>query len=170
MRAAPGQRLRAKLIEGDGHPLVRLEVCGHETDLDALRLAARLARHEGWAQKTGHLDLLCALAGTRKGDTLIADWVRRGRSNHRVAVHRLRGGVLRFVATIEASTVTEAMRSLQLVYSFAPSMLRRARSALPLQRPITRRAGKVALELRLAPRSGVRLRCELPANQNGGAA
>ena len=78
LHAPPGQRIRAKLIEGHGHPVVRFELAGVPPDLEGLRRAARQARREPWADMPGQSDVLCALAGARLGDAFLITRVRFG--------------------------------------------------------------------------------------------
>lgn len=173
LHAAPGQRLRAHVLERHGHPLVRLEVEGAAEDLAALHLAARLARREPWASG-GAVDVLTALAGARPGDRYFDRWrwlsaVEGFDGTVLRTVHRLRRGRLRCVGVI-VERWCDAHRAVQIGRQRAPHQWREPRFAVRLQRPVTRRSGRIALELRLAPGSRVRLRCERPANQNGGAA
>ena len=168
LHAPPGQRIRAKLIEGNGHPLVRFELAGEPPDLEALRLAARLARHEPWADGNGSSDVLCALAGVRHGDRFYVTRVRLGAWRHRVGVHRWRRGVLRCVGIVEEQSLQRAECALDVLRRFAPDMLmRRLVGPVVLQRPITRKHRGVAIELRLAPGSRVRLHTAAPANDVG---
>lgn len=159
LHAPPGQRIRAKLIEGHGHPVVRFELAGVPPDLEGLRRAARQARREPWADMPGQSDVLCALAGARLGDAFLITRVRFGAWHWRIAVHRRRRGVLRCVGIVDEQSLARAEKATDLLKRFAPEMLiPRLVSLTRLQRPTVRR------QLRLAPGSRVRLPAPAPAN------
>lgn len=161
LHAPPGQRLRAKLIEGKGHPIVRFELAGVPPDIEGLRRAARQARREPWADMPGQADVLCALAGARLGDQFLITRVRFGAWHWRIAVHRRRRGVLRCVGIVDEQSLARAEKATDLLKRYASEMLiPRLVSLTRLQRPTVRKRD----ELRLAPGSRVRLTAPAPAN------